>query len=299
MSEIKKIGIIGGSGLYEIEGLHDIEEIKVETPFGNPSDSYVKGKVSVGKEEVEVYFLPRHARGHRISPSEINSKANIYGFKKLGVKVIISVSAVGSMKQEIAPGDIVFVDQFIDRTKLDRGHTFFGDGVVAHVSLAKPVCPVIGSILKKAGEGKGKTYSGGTYICIEGPQFSTKAESNVYRGLGVDVIGMTACPEYKLAREAEMHFGIMALSTDYDCWKEDEAHVTVDAVIETMKNNVAKAKAIIKDAIPLIATQWNEINDCPCSSSLNNAIMTAPKTIPSETYSKLELLIGKYIKGKN
>lgn len=299
MSEIKKIGVIGGSGLYEMEGMHDIEEIKLETPFGNPSDSYIKGRINTGKEEVEVYFLPRHGRGHRISPSEINSRANIYGMKKLGVKVLLSVSAVGSMKQEIAPGDIVFVDQFIDRTKLDRGHTFFGDGVVAHVPLGHPVCPIVNSVLKKAGEGKGKTYTGGTYITIEGPQFSTKAESNVYRQLGVDVIGMTACPEYKLAREAELHFGIMALSTDYDCWKEDEAHVTVEDVVRTMKSNVIKAKAIIKDALPIMAQRWSEFEDCPCGTALNNAIMTSHDKIPHDTFSKLELLIGKHIKRKN
>ena len=299
MSTIKKIGVIGGSGLYEMEGFHSIEEVKVETPFGNPSDSYLKGRITVGEEDVEIYFLPRHGKGHRISPSEINSRANIYGFKKLGVKAIISVSAVGSMKHEIAPGDIVFVDQFIDRTKLDRGHTFFGDGIVAHVPLGNPVCPVLNSILRKAGEGKGKTYSGGTYITIEGPQFSTKAESNVYRQLGVDVIGMTACPEYKLAREAEIHFGIMALSTDYDCWKDDEAHVTVEDVVKTMTSNVVKAKSIIRDSLPLMVKRWSEMEECPCGIALNNAVMTSHDKIPHDTYSKLELLIGKYIKRKN
>ena len=298
MSIIKRIGVIGGSGLYEIEGLTNIEEISIETPFGKPSDKYVKGVLHEKHGDIELIFLPRHGKGHRISPSEVNSRANIYGFKQLGVKVLLSVSAVGSMKQEIAPGDIVIINQFVDRTKLGRGHTFFGDGVVAHVSVADPVCPIVHDILKSASKGKGKIHNSGTYITMEGPQFSTRAESNVYRMLGVDVIGMTACPEYKLAREAEIHFGILALSTDYDCWKTDEAHVTVEAVMEIMRSNVSKAKAIIKESIPLIASEWNKFTDCPCENALNNAIMTAHETIPKETYSKLELLIKKYIQRK-
>lgn len=299
MSSIKRVGVIGGSGLYDIEGLTNIEYIDIDTPFGKPSDTYVKGTIHEKGGDIELIFLPRHGKGHRISPSEVNSRANIYGFKELGVKILLSVSAVGSMKQEIAPGDIVLIDQFVDRTKLDRGHTFFGDGVVAHVSVADPVCPIVKEILKKASSGKGKIHHSGTYITMEGPQFSTRAESKIYRMLGVDVIGMTACPEYKLAREAEIHFGIMALSTDYDCWKEDEAHVTVDGVIATMKSNVSKAKQIIKDAIPLIALEWNKFTDCPCEHALNNAIMTSHDKIPRETYSKLELLIKKYVERKN
>jgi 5'-methylthioadenosine phosphorylase len=299
MAETKRIGVIGGSGLYDMEGLANVQEINVETPFGKPSDIYIKGTIHDKNGDIELIFLPRHGKGHRISPTEINSRANIYGFKKLGVKALISVSAVGSMKQEVAPGDIVLVDQFIDRTKLDRGHTFFGDGVVAHVSVADPVCPIMRGALKKASNGKGKIHNSGTYITIEGPQFSTRAESKVYRMLGVDVIGMTACPEYKLAREAEIHFAIMALSTDYDCWKEDEAHVTVEDVVATMKSNVSKAKAIIKDAVPLIAAEWNKLTDCPCEHAMKSAIMTAHDRIPRETYSKLELLINKYVKGKN
>jgi 5'-methylthioadenosine phosphorylase len=200
------------------------------------------------------------------------------------------------MKQEIAPGDIVIVDQFIDRTKSLRAHSFFGDGVVAHVSVADPVCHILTKVLKKASDGKGKIHHTGTYITIEGPQFSTRAESNSYRQMGVDVIGMTACPEYKLAREAEIHFAVIALSTDYDCWKVDEAHVTVDDVIKTMKNNVSKAKAIIHDMVPLLASEWNALTDCPCEHALAGAVMTDPKKIPSGTYSKLELLIEKYIK---
>ncbi len=295
MSETKCIGVIGGSGLYEMEGLSNIQEIQVDTPFGKPSDAFIKGTIKCKTEEVELVFLPRHGRGHRISPSEINSRANIYGFKKLGAKVLLSVSAVGSMKQEIAPGDIVIVDQFIDRTKLDRGHSFFGDGVVAHVSLADPVCPRLREHLKEASKTNGKVHHSGTYITIEGPQFSTRAESNVYRSLNVDVIGMTACPEYKLAREAELHFAVMALSTDYDCWKEDEAHVTVEAVMETMRSNVDKAKTIIRAVVPLIANDWDKLSDCSCAHSLKNAVMTNTDLIPKESYSKLDLLIGNYI----
>jgi 5'-methylthioadenosine phosphorylase len=296
MKEIKRIGIIGGSGLYEMEGLENIQELKVTTPFGAPSDKLIKGTLKVKDEVVELFFLPRHGKGHRILPSEINTRANIYALKKLGVKALVTVSAVGSMKQEIAPGDIVIVDQFIDRTKSIREHTFFGDGIVGHVSVADPVCPILTKALKKAAEGKGKIHHKGTYVTIEGPQFSTRAESNSYRQMGVDVIGMTACPEYKLAREAEIHFAVIALSTDYDCWKVDEAHVTVDDVIATMKSNVAKAKSIIHDLVPLLVTEWEKLTDCPCEHVLNGAVMTDPKTIPSETYSKLELLIGKYIK---
>lgn len=292
MSEPKIIGIVGGSGLYNMEGLSEIEEINLETPFGKPSDAYIRGKIG----EVQLVFLPRHGRGHRISPSEINSRANIYGFKKLGVKMLISVSAVGSMREKIAPGDVVLVDQFIDRTKLDRGNTFFGDGIVAHVPLGEPVCPILRDVLKRAGKGKGKIHNGGTYITIEGPQFSTKAESNFYRTMKIDVIGMTACPEYKLAREAEMHFAVIALSTDYDCWKENEEHVTVDAVVATMKNNVSKAKAIIKDAAHILSSEWGKFSKCACEHSMNNAIMTDNKLIPKETYSKVDIFIGKYIK---
>ncbi|MFH1224065.1 MAG: S-methyl-5'-thioadenosine phosphorylase [Pseudomonadota bacterium] len=296
MSETKVIGVIGGSGLYDMDGLRDVEEINIETPFGKPSDSFIKGKLKTQSGDIELVFLPRHGRGHRISPSEINSRANIYGFKKLGAKMLISVSAVGSMKENIAPGDIVLVDQFIDRTKLDRGNTFFGSGIVGHVPLGDPTCPLLRDVLNRAGKGKGKIHNGGTYIVIEGPQFSTKAESKSYRAMGVDVIGMTACPEYKLAREAEMHFAVLALSTDYDCWKEDEAHVTVDVVIKTLMNNVSKAKSIIKDAVFTISTEWDKFSDCSCESAMRHAVMTDSKKIPKETYSKLELLIGKYIK---
>ncbi len=296
MKEAKRIGIIGGSGLYEMEGLENLQELEVSTPYGAPSDKFLKGTMKVKDEVVELYFLPRHGKGHKILPSDINFRANMYALKKLGVKTLITVSAVGSMKEDIAPGDIVLVDQFIDRTKSLRGNSFFGDGVVAHVSIADPVCPVLHKILKKASAGKGVIHQKGTYITIEGPQFSTRAESNFYRQMGVDVIGMTACPEYRLAREAEIHYAAIALSTDYDCWKTDEAHVTVDVVVERMKNNVNKAKAIIKDAIPTIVAEWASITDCPCERALDKAVQTDPKTISQEAYSRMELFIGKYIK---
>jgi len=296
MKEIKRIGIIGGSGLYEMEGLENIQELEVSTPYGAPSDKFVKGTIKVKEEVVELYFLPRHGRGHKILPSEINFRANIYALKKLGVKALVTVSAVGSMKEDIAPGDIVLVDQFIDRTKSLRGNSFFGEGVVAHVSIADPVCPVIAKVLKKASSGKGVIHNTGTYITIEGPQFSTRAESNFYRQMGVDVIGMTACPEYRLAREAEIHFAAIALSTDYDCWKTDEAHVTVDVVVERMKNNVNKAKSIIRDMVPMLAAEWSSLTNCPCEHALDKAVQTDPTKISQEAYSRLELFIGKYIK---
>jgi len=296
MKETKRIGIIGGSGLYEMEGLENIQELEVSTPYGAPSDKLIKGTIKVKEETVELYFLPRHGRGHNILPSEVNFRANIYALKKLGVKALITVSAVGSMRQEIAPGDIVLVDQYIDRTKSLRGNSFFGEGVVAHVSLADPVCPTLMKMLKKASDGKGKIHHKGTYITIEGPQFSTKAESNFYRQMGVDVIGMTACPEYRLAREAEIHFAAIALSTDYDCWKVDEAHVTADAVVAIMKNNVSKAKAILKDLIPILTTEWSLLAECPCEHALDKSIQTDPKHISKEAFSRMELFIGKYIK---
>ena len=296
MKEIKRIGIIGGSGLYEMDGLENVQELEAKNPYGAPSDKLLKGTIKVKDEVVELYFLPRHGKGHKILPSEINFRANMYALKKVGVKAIITVSAVGSMKQEIAPGDIVLVDQFIDRTKSLRGNSFFGDGVVAHVSIADPVCPVLTKVLKKAAAGKAKIHNTGTYITIEGPQFSTRAESNFYRQMGVDVIGMTACPEYRLAREAEIHFAAIALSTDYDCWKTDEAHVTVDVVVETMKGNISKAKAILKDAIPMLAAEWSSLTDCPCEHALDKAVQTDPTKITAEEYSRLELFIGKYVK---
>lgn len=283
----KIVGVIGGSGLYEMEGLKDVKEVKVRTPFGNPSDAYITGRLG----GVKMVFLPRHGRGHRLMPSEVNFRANIFGMKKLGVEWIISVSAVGSMRDEIKPGHIVIPDQFFDRTKT-RISTFFGNGIVGHVEFADPVCPNLSSILYSAGKEVGAdVHKGGTYICIEGPQFSTRAESNIYRKWGVDVIGMTNIPEAKLAREAEVCYATLALSTDYDCWHETEESVTVEMILETLKKNVATAKAIIKTAVSKIPTE----RVCRCATALRYAIITDRKVIPARIKRDLRLLIGKYV----
>ncbi len=284
----KRIGIIGGSGLYELEGLRDIRAHKVQTPFGEPSDEFITGIM----EDVELIFLPRHGRGHRILPSELNFRANIYGMKKLGAEWIISVSAVGSMKEEIRPGDMVLPDQFFDRTK-GRISTFFGEGIVAHLPFADPVCPVLQDILYRACKNTGAyVHKGGTYICIEGPQFSTRAESRIYRAWGVDVIGMTNLPEAKLAREAEICYATLALATDYDCWHETEEDVSLEMVMKTMERNIERAKAIIKEAVKLIPSE----RTCQCKDALKNAIVTDPAYIPEETKKRLSIIIGKYIK---
>ncbi len=283
-----RIGIIGGSGLYEMEGLTDLKEIKVKTPFGDPSDKFLLGTL----ESVPLAFLPRHGKGHRILPTEINFRANIYGMKKLGVERIISVSAVGSMKEDIRPGDIVIPDQFYDHTKR-RITTFFGEGIVAHVGMAGPVCPDLSNIIYDSGKVVGVTlHRGGTYLCIEGPQFSTKGESYIYRKWGVDIIGMTNVTEAKLAREAEICYATLALVTDYDCWHESEETVTVEAVIKILKENVETAKKIIREAILKVPEKRN----CPCSKALANAIMTPAKLIPKKTKENLKLIIGKCIK---
>ena len=282
------IGVIGGSGLYEMEGLTSIKDVKVATPFGEPSDAYICGSLG----GVEMVFLPRHGRGHRFTPTEVNYRANIYGMKKLGVERIISVSAVGSMREDIEPGHIVVPSQFYDHTK-HRKSTFFGNGVVAHVGFADPVCHGLSDILVNAGEKTGaKIHRGGTYICMEGPQFSTRAESNIYRGWGVDVIGMTNATEAKLAREAEICYATIALSTDYDCWHETEEDVTVEAVIAVLMKNVETAKKIIKEAVPKIPVK----RDCHCKEALKNAIMTKAELIPEKAKKDLDLIIGKYIK---
>jgi 5'-methylthioadenosine phosphorylase len=291
LEKTKKIGIIGGSGLYKIDGLCDVEEIEISTPFGQTSDVFFKGTIG----DVTLYFVPRHARSHSLSPSEINSRANIYALKKLGIKVLISISAVGSMREEIAPGDIVLVDQFIDFTKGKRNSTFFENGIVGHVPLGKPVCDTLKEILFDVSKNITKTHLNGTYVTIEGPQFSTKAESNMFRSLGVDVIGMTASPEYKLAREAEIHYAVIALSTDYDCWKEDEKDVNVEEVIKTLNLNVSKAKEIIKKSVPSISKNWENISKCNCENALQNAVMTSKESIKTDVYEKLKLLISKYI----
>ena len=285
------IGVIGGSGLYEIEGLTDVREVKLDTPFGAPSDSYVTGLLGGAK----MVFLPRHGRGHRLLPSEVNYRANIYGMKTLGVEHIISVSAVGSMKEEIVPGHIVIPDQFFDRTQGKRASTFFGDGVVGHVQFADPVCPELSPLLADAARGVGATvHQGGTYICIEGPNFSTRAESNIYRSWGVDIIGMTNIPEARLAREAEICYGTVALATDYDCWHAGHDDVSVEAVIAIIQQNVATARNIIKAATELI-TQQRQQRTCLCTEALKFAIMTDKDLIPAETRQSLEPIIGQYL----
>ena len=282
-----RIGVIGGSGLYEMEGLHDVETIEMITPWGKPSDSLVKGILN----DTELIFLPRHGKGHKITPSEINYRSNIYAMKMLDVDWIISVSAVGSMKQEIAPGHIVIPSQFIDHTK-KRESTFFGDGVVAHVSMADPVCNQLSQVLFNAAFDAGATvHKGGTYICIEGPQFSTKAESELYRSWNVDVIGMTNMPEAKLARESEICYATLALSTDYDCWHEEHDDVTVEDIIETLQKNVEMAKKIIKNVVGIIPEQ----KKCDCSTALSNAIITSTDEIKKSENEKIKLLIERYI----
>ena len=282
------IGVIGGSGLYEMDGLQDVTTVHVETPFGEPSDEFVTGVLN----GVRMVFLPRHGRGHRFLPTEVNYRANIYGMKKLGVERIISVSAVGSLKEAIVPGHIVIPDQFIDRTKGIRKDTFFGNGVVAHVSLADPVCADLSSVLHTAAQRAGATvHKGGTYICMEGPAFSTRAESFMYIGLGGSIIGMTNLTEAKLAREAEICYGVIALSTDYDCWHAAHEDVSVEAVIQIIKQNVAMAKEIIREAV----AEVGGTRSCGCATALQYAIISDTSRIPPQTRSDLDLLIGTYL----
>ncbi|MEI6208407.1 MAG: S-methyl-5'-thioadenosine phosphorylase [Desulfuromonadales bacterium] len=282
------IGVIGGSGLYDMEGLEKVERIRIETPFGDPSDEYVTGVLN----GVKMAFLPRHGRGHRFLPSEVNYRANIFGMKKLGVEQIISVSAVGSLKDAIAPGHIVVPDQFIDRTKGIRRDTFFGDGIVAHVGFADPVCHILSDTIYRAASKAGaKVHKGGSYLCMEGPAFSTRAESFSYIAMGASVIGMTNLTEAKLAREAEICYGTIALSTDYDCWHESHDDVTVEAIIKIIHQNVAMAKNIIRLAVTEIVSE----RTCPCASAMQYAIITDRSAIPSTTKQKLEPIIGKYL----
>jgi 5'-methylthioadenosine phosphorylase len=281
------IGIIGGSGLYSMPGLTNIQEFKQSTPFGDPSGAYFVGEL----EGRRIAFLSRHDRGHRLTPTELNFRANIYGFKQLGVERILSISAVGSLKEEHKPTDFVIPDQFFDRTR-HRVDTFFGDGVVAHVSLAEPICAEVARSFatgcKKVGV-VGKL--GGTYICMEGPQFSTRAESNVYRSWGADVIGMTNLQEARLAREAEMCYSTLAMVTDYDCWHQTHDAVTVDQVIVVAKQNAENAVKVLREAILALPRE----RKCKCGSALLHAIMTDPATIPSSTRAKLGLLLDKYL----
>lgn len=281
------VGIIGGSGLYQMEGVEVKEWKKVETPYGSPSDEIMLGTLN----GVNIAFLPRHGRGHKITPSEINYRANIWAMKSLGVEQIISVSAVGSMKEEIDRGHIVIIDQFVDRTRM-RPSTFFHDGIVAHVSFAEPICSDIAKTLYDAAKDVGATvHKGGAYVCIEGPMFSSKAESKIYRTWGVDVIGMTNYQEAKLAREAEICYATIALATDYDCWHESEEDVNALAVVEVMNKNVITAKKIINAAIGKLPKH----RDCACSKSLEFAIVTDKKLIPETTKKRLKPIIGRYV----
>jgi 5'-methylthioadenosine phosphorylase len=280
------IGVIGGSGLYEMEGLADVRWRRVRTPFGDPSDEYCTGTF----EGRRVVFLPRHGRGHRIMPSELNFRANVWGLKSLGVEWVISISAVGSMQERIRPLDLVIPDQFFDATKR-RVSSFFGDGIVAHVGMADPVCADLATQLEKAATATGATvHRGGTYVCIEGPQFSTKAESRIYRSWGVDVIGMTNMPEAKLAREAELCYATLALATDYDVWHETHEAVTVEAVVRNLLTNVATAKDVLRRMIPALDPRRH----CGCGELLRDAVITSPARFPLATRRRLDLLLGKY-----
>ncbi|MBI4506878.1 MAG: S-methyl-5'-thioadenosine phosphorylase [Chloroflexi bacterium] len=282
-----RVGIIGGSGLYAIDGLGEVREVAVDTPFGAPSDALMLGTL----RGVPVAFLPRHARGHRISPSELNVRANIFALKKLGVEIVLSVSAVGSMREDIAPLDVVIPDQLVDRTKA-RPSTFFGQGVVVHVGFADPYCPVLSSVLYDAARASGaRVHQGGTYICIEGPQFSTKAESRIYRQWGVDVIGMTNIPEAKLAREAEMCYATLAMVTDYDVWHDSHEAVTAEMIIVNLLKNVDTAKRTIAEALPRIPAE----RTCACPRALADAIVTDRAMIPEQVRHVLAPLLGKYL----
>lgn len=289
-----KVGIVGGSGLYHIEGFTNQKWVNVKTPFGAPSDGFLTGSLA-GRE---VVFLPRHGRGHRIMPGELNHRANIWAMKKLGVAWLLSVSAVGSLQKKYHPCDIVLPDQFVDRTKRDFEHTFFGRGIVAHIAFADPVCEELRKIILQAAKeelrktrSKSTVHNGGAYVNMEGPAFSTRAESLTNHRLGFDVIGMTNLGEAKCAREAEIAYATMAMVTDYDCWKTDEAHVTVEMVIANLMRNAATAKAIVARAIPRIPAEptW------PCHSALQNAIMTDRKLWPKKTVSDLKPIIAKYL----
>lgn len=280
------LGVIGGSGLYEMEGLEDVRRHRVRTPFGPPSDELVEGRLG----SVRIIFLPRHGRGHRILPSELNFRANIYALKVLGAQWILAISAVGSLREEIAPGQVVVPDQLIDRTRGRRG-TFFGEGIVAHVALADPFCPVLSARVAEAARAAGGTvHEGGVYVCMEGPQFSTRAESNLYRSWGAHVIGMTNLQEAKLAREAEICFATMAMVTDYDCWREATADVTIDEVLRVLAANVELAKATVRRVGESLPER-----SCACGSALRDAIITDRAAIPEKVKRDLAPLIGKYL----
>jgi 5'-methylthioadenosine phosphorylase len=285
------IGVIGGSGLYRMENMTDVEEIKVETPFGNPSDVITVGKVG----GVSMAFLPRHGRGHYLNPTEVPSRANIWALKSLSVEWVISVSAVGSLREDIAPRDLVIPDQLFDRTK-SRVNSFYEGGIVVHCTFADPFCPTLSKLLLDSARELGdvKVHEGGTYVCMEGPLFSTRAESNTYRKLGMDIIGMTALPEAKLAREAELCYATIACATDYDCWHESEASVTVEMVVANLGANIANAQRILQAVAQKIPTDRAHVN-CDCSRALASAIITDRSRIPAEVKEKYDLLIGKYL----
>ncbi|HET7842201.1 MAG TPA: S-methyl-5'-thioadenosine phosphorylase [Terriglobia bacterium] len=283
-----EIGIIGGSGLYNMAGIERVREVRVTTPFGKPSDAYILGEL----EGHKVAFLSRHGRGHLLMPTEINFRANLYGMKKLGVERIISVSAVGSLREDFRPLDMVLPAQFFDRTR-NRVSTFFGNGLVAHISFADPVCPaMVGTLRQACSDASVTCHEGGTYLCMEGPAFSTKAESNTYRAWGMDIIGMTNLQEAKLAREAEICYVTLAMVTDYDCWHPEHDAVTVSTVIEYLARNAENAQKIIRHAIRKMPRE----RACKCGSALAHAILTDRKKIPAKTKTKLALLVGKYLK---
>jgi len=288
-----RIGVVGGSGLYEMAAVEVEEERRVETPFGHPSDAFVVGRL----EGRRVAFLPRHGRGHRLLPTEIPFRANLWAFKSLGVERLISVSAVGSMKLAYAPGHVVVPDQFVDRTR-HRPDTFFGDGLAAHVSLADPVCPLLAGVLADAAEAAGGTvHRNGTYLCMEGPQFSTRAESNVYRGWGVDVIGMTNLQEAKLAREAEICYATLAMVTDYDCWHESEEAVSVEAVMAVLRANAELGQEVVRRAVAALGegrAAAGSPGGCGCGEALAFALLTDRSAVPAEAVERLRPILGRY-----
>ena len=285
ISDFAKVGVIGGSGFYEL--LDNAREVTIDTPFGPPSDAFFLGEIGA----VPVAFLPRHGRGHRILPSEVNYRANIWGMKKLGVSHVLSATAVGSLREELKPLDIVVPDQLFDRTKA-RPSTFFGDGVVVHVGFADPFCAALSAKVVEHGRALGASvHDSGTYVCMEGPQFSTRAESNAYRQMGFDIIGMTNLQEAKLAREAELCYATMALVTDYDCWRASEEAVTIEQVLSTMRRNVEMAQSIVRAVVPALDLDA----DCACRHAVESAIVTAADLIPQATKEKLDLLIGRYV----
>ena len=281
------IGILGGTGLYKIEGIQLRDEVKIDTPFGEPSDSFFIGEYA----GTRIAFLSRHGRGHRLLPAEINYQANIYAFKMLGAGHVISINSVGSLKEEIPPRDVVIPDQFFDRTR--RKNSFFGQGVAAHVSMAEPICASLAGTLCRAGEKLGlRIHPRGTYICIEGPAFSTRAESHIYRSWGCDVIGMTSATEAKLCREAEICYAAINLVTDYDCWRESEEPVSMEMIMGNVAANVSSAKALLKEVIPQLSGPAGEA--CACGSALAGCIITSPDVIPQETREKLRHILEKY-----